>query len=170
MSKQKVLVPLDGSEFSRQILPYVRRLFNPQENALFLLRVAQPQQHAMGVLPKTFATVSSVMSQAIAPMTSSYQSTTEFASSSYDGSLDELRKEVQRLEHDGYEVSLAVRFGDPAHEIIDFAQEIDVDLVAMASHSRTGVGNLVLGSVPENVLHHLSIPVLLLRPTWDVAF
>ncbi|MEM8532079.1 MAG: universal stress protein [Chloroflexota bacterium] len=170
MSKQKVLVPLDGSEFSRQILPYVRRLFRPDENALFLLRVAQPQHHSVGVVPKTLSAVSSIMSQAVGPMTSGYDDVAEFPDSSYDGGADELRREVRRLERDGYDVSLAVRFGEPAHEIVDFARETDADLVAMASHSRTGVGNIVLGSVPEEVLHNLSIPVLLLRPTWDVAF
>lgn len=37
MPKNKVLIPLDGSPFSLQILPYVQRFLNATENELILL-------------------------------------------------------------------------------------------------------------------------------------
>lgn len=48
MAKSKVLVPLDGSEFSRQILGHVRRFLDPADNDLVLLRVARPPRGLVG--------------------------------------------------------------------------------------------------------------------------
>lgn len=42
MTKRKVLIPLDGSEFSRQILGVVQEYLSPQEVALTLLQVTTP--------------------------------------------------------------------------------------------------------------------------------
>jgi nucleotide-binding universal stress UspA family protein len=39
------------------------------------------------------------------------------------------------------------------------------DLVAMATHGRSGLQRLMLGSVADKVIHRASIPVLLVRPT-----
>ncbi|MGH6809239.1 MAG: universal stress protein [Ensifer adhaerens] len=47
--------------------------------------------------------------------------------------------------------------------IIDMAAEKGSDLIIMASHGRSGVGALVLGSVASKVLTHSSIPVLIYR-------
>jgi nucleotide-binding universal stress UspA family protein len=39
--------------------------------------------------------------------------------------------------------------GDPAGEIVDLAREIGADIIAIGSHSRTGLGRLLMGSVAE---------------------
>ena len=49
---------------------------------------------------------------------------------------------------------------DTAHQIIEYANEHDVDLIAMATHGRTGFRRLVLGSVAERVLRHSGVPVV----------
>jgi nucleotide-binding universal stress UspA family protein len=67
----------------------------------------------------------------------------------------------------GYDVSVSVRFGDPAEEIVACARDSDIDLVAMATHGRTGLRQLIMGSVAEKVLRRLTIPVLLVRPFAD---
>ena len=38
MATYKILIPLDGSDFSRRVVPYVRNLFNPFEYELVLWR------------------------------------------------------------------------------------------------------------------------------------
>ena len=57
-----------------------------------------------------------------------------------------------------------VRFGDPAAEIANLVKTAQVDLVAMASHGRTGIRQFVLGSVAEQVLRSVDVPVLIVRP------
>lgn len=52
--------------------------------------------------------------------------------------------------------------GDPAKEINAFAEESDVDLIAMTTHGRTGFKRLALGSVAEAVMRHSRTPVLVM--------
>ena len=63
----------------------------------------------------------------------------------------------------GFAVECAVRFGDPAEEILQEARDSGADLIAMATHGRTGVARLLLGSVAEAVLRQSEIPVVLVR-------
>lgn len=52
----------------------------------------------------------------------------------------------------------------PDQAIIDAAKEHGCDLVAMASHGRSGVNALLLGSVTQEVLTRSTVPVLVFRP------
>ena len=55
MSKHTILVPLDGSKFSQQILPQIRDFFNPVDNELILLWVASESQGFVGMPPQPVA-------------------------------------------------------------------------------------------------------------------
>lgn len=57
------------------------------------------------------------------------------------------------------------RSGKPADVIIKLAEEIDADLIVMATHGRTGITRLLLGSVAEQVVRESPRPVLTMRPT-----
>lgn len=57
-----------------------------------------------------------------------------------------------------------VRFGNPASEIKKFAEEEQVDLVVIATHGRTGLEHMVMGSVAEKVVRLSNIPVLAVKP------
>lgn len=69
----------------------------------------------------------------------------------------------------GIEVELVVRFGEPVEEIMMEAESAGVDLIALATHRRTGVGRLLKGSVAEQVERTTTIPVLLVRYGEQVA-
>ncbi len=47
--------------------------------------------------------------------------------------------------------------------IVEFAQDWDVDLIVMATHGRTGLSKVLLGSVTEKVLRTAPYPVLSVR-------
>jgi len=51
--------------------------------------------------------------------------------------------------------------GDPADEILKFADEIGADLIVMGSHGRTGVLRVLMGSVSRKVLDRAKCPVLI---------
>ena len=53
---------------------------------------------------------------------------------------------------------------NPAEEIGRYAQQQQVDLIAMATHGRTGIGGVLMGSVVRDLLHSAQVPLLLLRP------
>jgi len=62
-------------------------------------------------------------------------------------------------------VSRSVRTGFSAwNEIVGVAQEVEADLIVMATHGRKGLGKLFLGSTAEKVLEHTPCPVLLVNP------
>ncbi len=56
-----------------------------------------------------------------------------------------------------------LREGDPATEILDYADEIDADLIVAGTHGRTGVGRRVIGSVAERLVRHADCPVMTVR-------
>lgn len=58
----------------------------------------------------------------------------------------------------------SVKVGNPAEEIIAAANELDADLIVMATHARGGVPRLVLGSVAEEVIRGSHRPVLAVKP------
>jgi nucleotide-binding universal stress UspA family protein len=60
-------------------------------------------------------------------------------------------------------IRFEVRFGDPGHEIADFAKQLGAGLIVMPSHGRTGLAHLLIGSVAERVVRLAHCPVLVLR-------
>ena len=59
----------------------------------------------------------------------------------------------------------ADRDGPAIHEILDYAAHHQIDLIVLATHGRTGLKHLLMGSVAENVVRHAKCPVLTIRAT-----
>jgi nucleotide-binding universal stress UspA family protein len=74
-----------------------------------------------------------------------------------------LAKVRATLQEHGLEADAVLRMGDPAKEICRAAEELDVDLLAMATHGHRGVSDIVHGQTVDAVRHKVRIPVLLLR-------
>jgi nucleotide-binding universal stress UspA family protein len=58
---------------------------------------------------------------------------------------------------------LVVRRGDPALAILEVEKELRPDLIVMATHGRTGLSHMVLGSVAERTVRESTVPVLTVR-------
>lgn len=56
-----------------------------------------------------------------------------------------------------------IAFGDPGHEIADFAEREHADLIVLSSHGRTGLRRLLIGSVAERTIRLAHCPVLVLK-------
>lgn len=67
------------------------------------------------------------------------------------------------LQHYG-KVRYHVRRGDPADAILETAEDLMTDLVVLATHGRTGIKRLVIGSVAEKTLRHAPCAVLTVKP------
>lgn len=63
----------------------------------------------------------------------------------------------------GVKAQSMVKQGQPAKQIVNAANEVDADVIAMATHSRRGINKLMFGSVAEEVLHLSNLPILLVR-------
>lgn len=67
-------------------------------------------------------------------------------------------------------MTTAVRSGDPADTILDYADEVDADIIVAGTHGRTGLHRRVIGSVAERLVRHARCPVLTVRlPESDVT-
>jgi nucleotide-binding universal stress UspA family protein len=65
----------------------------------------------------------------------------------------------------GVEAQTHVREGDPADAILDVAEEVKADLVAVGNKGMTGARRFLLGSVPNKISHHAPCSVLIIRTT-----
>ena len=61
------------------------------------------------------------------------------------------------------EIESVILEGNPAKEIIDFAEKNDIDLIVMGTHGMTGIQRFLIGSVAENVVRHSKKSVLVVR-------
>jgi len=78
-------------------------------------------------------------------------------------SLERLREIAAPLEGRGFDVDAHVRSGRAAHQLADFAAEIQADLIAIASHGLTGLRHILLGSVTEQLVRRSPCPVLTVK-------
>lgn len=170
MKRRIIMIPLDGSALSRAIIPHIPRLFDPEAHSLVLFRVAELPAGITSAPPWPMASTWALPTHITArdferarfPIYASQEE-----QSARDALECELGEAARPLEAAGYQVTIAVRFGDPAEEIATFVKAAHVDLVAMATHGRTGIRHLVLGSVAEQLLRTLDVPVFLVRPRDD---
>lgn len=148
--KSQILVPLDGSAFSEAVLPHAAALARLTSSSLTLLRAIPAP---VGITP--------VLVGATPPLGTTWDIWDEELVEARAG-LDDLARDL-RLEG----LSVATKIVDelPANAIVRYADDNpDVALIAMATHGRSGLSRLVLGSVAEKVLHAVSKPLLLVRP------
>lgn len=167
-----ILVPLDGGEFSRQILPYLRRLFPPETCTVQLLHVALPPlpaealSYPMAVGGDFSFYTYRGLGQASDSPHPIYED--EDLKSFREGLEEDLRDEARAFQEAGYQLTSSVHFGRPAEKIISVAREGDIDLVAMMTHGRHGLERLISGSVAEEVVRHLPLPVMLVNAVQGV--
>jgi len=75
----------------------------------------------------------------------------------------DLMKSLPEGTMDVLEVETIVVKGVPFNEIINAATEINVDLIVIGTHGRTGLSHVMLGSVAEKVVRKATCPVLTVR-------
>jgi nucleotide-binding universal stress UspA family protein len=169
MSRNQVLILLDGSGFSERILPVIRRFLRPEENELTLFLVGKPpagDTSAAGlVIDEGLQDRSALSLSQVADAGEKYPLYTSQVEDMLAANLEEkLLPAAAELRGAGYTVSTKIGFGAPAQEIEEYIRYGNFDLVAMTTHGRTGLRRALLGSVAEHVLRHITVPILLLHP------
>ena len=139
-----VLVALDGSNLAETILPYVTDLASRLSLDILLVR-GVPPIHAfwMDHLPEELS---------------------EEQEQAETDARDYLEKTAARLSGSGLNVQWRLLAGHPATAIVELAREMPHDIVALATHGRSGIARLAMGSVSEAVIRGTGDPVLVVRP------
>jgi len=149
MMYKTILVPLDGSKRAERILCHVEELAERCEAELILLTIVEPPAFAVGSegIPAT------VYKQEV------------------EQTLDEAEAYLKALQGEFREKAVEARtrvtHGSVVQAILDAAEEEDADLIALASHGRTGLSQVFYGSVAAGVLLRADRPLLLGRSQYD---
>ncbi|MBS0344372.1 MAG: universal stress protein [Proteobacteria bacterium] len=140
----KILLAVDGSEYTRRMLDYLAT----HKDDLGAARNTYTVFHAVLPVPSHAASFVNA--------------------STLHGYYEDQAREVldpirALLAQSGIEASFAHRAGPADKEIAELARAGGFDLVAMGSHGQGALSNLVLGSVATKVLANCQVPVLLVR-------
>lgn len=73
--------------------------------------------------------------------------------------LEDLRKSVCHI----VRTETVLKRGEPYREIVGAASELEIDLIILSTHGRSGVARVLLGSTAEKVVRHAGYPVLVVR-------
>jgi len=141
----QILVGLDGSPLAETILPYVTVLAKGVGAEVTLLHVVHvPEEVQEGE-----------RYQIVQPLIQQVDTQAQ----------DYLGRVAQQLADAGLKAKSQVITGDTAATIVGYAQQKGMDLIALATHGRSGLQRWFHGSVAEKVLHTTQMPLLLIRPT-----
>jgi len=156
MYYKKIVVPLDSSERAEKILPHVEALGGIKTGKVILLHVIEPT---------TFAPSPATPARQIAAMPpQAYMDQIEAMRTSAE---EYLAKIQTILKAKGIEAETLIETGPAAERIVHVAEEREADLIAIASHGRTGLARVFFGSVAAGVLHRAETPLLLVRSRDD---
>ena len=140
---KRVLIALDGSPSSEAVLRFVLEIAGPLDMTVVLLRVVEP------IVPPMAGEGLGLPIDVIEPRTQDAE--------------NYLAPIAAALRARGVRVAWQIRYGRPDDQILAAADESGVDMIAMATHGRTGVGRLLFGSIAEAVLRRAAVPVFMIR-------
>jgi nucleotide-binding universal stress UspA family protein len=143
---RKILVPLDGSGWSQRAVPHAADIARTNKAELILLHVFRPPA-------------------------SEY--TDQLSLAGQDSQIQQMREQMKqyliglRTELRGEHLSVRTHMiegASVAHLVCDYVQSEGVDLVVMSTHGRSGLAQFLFGSVANQIVQCLKVPVLLIHP------
>ncbi len=150
--KEKILVPLDGTEMGEAVLPHL--------NSLILDSIPGQDMEVtlLHVLPIINFNVLTTDERAQLPYVE------DDRRELYLNAYHYLFKVASKLRQKGIQVTTRVKMGHVAEEIVNLANEINANLIAMSTRGRSGISRLARGSITEEVVGlENKIPVLTLQ-------
>ncbi len=142
---KKIMVPLDGSKRAEAILPHAKEMANRYDAEIILLRIEE-----LHVMLEWDEVVD------LAKCHEKFDARKK-ASESYLEQL-EIRFQEQNIQ-----AKALVVYGPVVKSILTTAEEIDADIILMASHGLGGLPRTFYGSVTAGVLQKIDRPLLIIR-------
>ena len=151
---KKIVVCLDGSELAEQVIPYAVELASCCGSEVVLLRVVPEPLIVTPGIPGVAGV------PVVTPRMGRQVESEERESETY---LQSVAERVLR-EH-GLRADCVTLLGAAGQTIVEHAASSEAELIAIATHGRTGPGRAMFGSVADYVLRQSRLPVLLIRPS-----
>lgn len=158
---KKILVPLDGSKLAECALPYAEEIAvccSTEEvtlisvTELLTLRTSNPDIKEAYRSSERTDLSSGVDSEVIVSFGKKERQAERY-----------LKRLVKALEAKGIRARSVVRIGNPAQEVVSFADQSGADLIVMSSHGRSGPSRWAYGSVADKIFRASCIPILMVR-------
>ena len=140
-----ILVPLDGSKRAESILYHVETLARSFKSKVVFFVAIEP------VLMLEYNEIIGM---------SEFMEKNDYLKEKTASYLDSLQKKFSKK---GIEVQTRIVHGPAVKAIVDAAELENANLVAMASHGRTGLSRTFYGSIAAGVLQRIDRPLLLIR-------
>lgn len=133
-----ILLPTDLSPFALQALLLARSLARDHGARLVLFSAATPSMP----VPEFYVPMGEM-----------------------EGHVEELKRQIMCLAASIHDVTVDshVMEGEPGPSIVTYAADVDANLIVMATHGRSGLSRLLMGSVTEYVMRHAHCPVLAVK-------
>ena len=141
---RSIVVPLDGSPFAEQAIPAAAAIARAAGAKLRILLV-----HRLPAAPNDPETAKLYVSVELAVRKSE---------------RDYLRSITRRLKESGVQASALLLEGPAGPTLVQWIRGSPADLVVMTTHGRGALGRAAYGSVADQLVRSLGVPVLLIRP------
>lgn len=141
---KRILVPMDGSPLAEAVLPHIQPLAQAFDTEIILLQVLVEPADAFAVRSSPLSPPGSV--RKIQSKTKAY-----------------LKKVCAKLEKDGMRATYLIREGGVPETILDVAEVMQADVIAMSTHGHSLTRLFLLGSVTYQVVRRSPLPVLVIR-------
>lgn len=153
MGYGKILVTLDGSPLAERALEQVLRIANPEAWVHILSIITEDPAIEM-------AAINAAVIQTGAFTESNWRSNYETSSQESAARASYLQGIADRLVQSHMNVTCEVQHGKVVDRIAEVAKG-GFDVVVIATHSRSGLGKALFGSVTESLLHRVTCPILI---------
>ena len=142
---KKILFPIDFSDISPVIVPWVLTMTEKFASENHLLFVARSLEYYSGVYV-------------------SYVSIADFEQQVVKGAETTMEEFVNKhfAEYDNCKSKIVI--GDPAEEILNYAENENIDMIIIGTHGRKGIEKILFGSVARQVIKMSPVPVLSINP------
>jgi nucleotide-binding universal stress UspA family protein len=142
---KKILFPVDLSESSAKIVPFVKSLASRYDARVHLLFVARVFDY-------------------FTSMYVPHPSVSQFEKEVIEGAEKRLYEFADESFKDIPGTKIQVVAGDPSEEILNYISANGIDLVVMGTHGRKGLDKVIFGSVAERVVKSSKTPVMVVNP------
>jgi nucleotide-binding universal stress UspA family protein len=140
---KRILLPLDGSSLAEKALPHALAQAECFAAELILLRVVEPILPTETVVPREAIRRAEERTKALAQ--------------------DYLERVAAQVRERGIPVQTVTIEGFPRKQIVQFAEENQIDLIVLCTRGRSGISRWLMGSVADRVVRGASVPVLLVQ-------
>jgi nucleotide-binding universal stress UspA family protein len=145
-----ILVPLDGSRLAEQVIPHAKSFAQLDPKVQITLLRAVPAELSPAV--------------EFSGMYSYGMTEADDMQRAVSAAQDYLNALAMVIRSEGFHMKTHVSQLEAAEAILAFVEEHQVDLIAIATHGRSGLSRWIFGSVTQKVIQAASVPVLVIRP------